>query len=99
MESPTAAAAAITAGGGRCLLMVDVEASRGAVVLLGMMAARIHVWGGELWLVVAMLLLEVVEVVVVVSASSSTAAKLILTSHLETGKPLAYAAVGSRGTL
>jgi hypothetical protein len=87
---------AITGGwnGGRRRGMVAVEAGRRAVMLLlGMgVAARIHFLGGELLLLlVMMMLMKGVVVVLLGSASSSPAAKLIFTSHLETGKPLAYA--------
>ncbi len=98
--------AAITGGwnGGRRRGMMAVEAGRRAVMLLlGMgVAARIHFLGGELLLLlllllVMMMLMKGVVVVLLGSASSSPAAKLIFTSHLETGKPLAYADAPHRG--
>ncbi len=102
-------AAAITGGrnGGRRPWVVAVEAGRRAVMLLlGMgVAARIHFLGGKLLLLLLLLLLVMmmvmkgVVVVLLGSASSSPAAKLIFTSHLETGKPLAYADAPHRGGL
>jgi hypothetical protein len=98
---------AITGGwnGGRRRGMVAVKAGRWPIMLLlGMgVAARIHFLGGELLLLLLLLLLVMmmvmkgVVVVLLGSASSSPAAKLIFTSHLETGKPLAYADAPHRG--
>ena len=93
--------AAITGGrnGGRRRWVVAVEAGRWAVMLLlGMgVAARIHFLGGELLLLLVMMML--MKGVLLGSASSSPAAKLIFTSHLETGKPLAYAGRHPQGRL
>ncbi len=91
--------AAITGGWNGCRRrwVVAVEAGRRTVMLLlGMgVAARIHFLGGELLLLLLLLLVMMMlmkgVVVLLGSASSSPAAKLIFTSHLETGKPLAYA--------